>query len=568
MSIFISIASFCDPELIPTIDNLIKNSKNPQNLIFGICLQDQQSVIDNFKYKNDSRFRILKILPENSKGCCWARSEIQKLYKDEKYYLQLDSHHRFVKNWDEVCIKCLEMCDSKKPILSTYLNSYEPGKPIIENSPYYMTCEKFYETYKIRFVPKTIEKNYNKPQLWYLMSGHFIFTYGKWVKQVPYDDLIYFDGEEDLLSVRSWTNGWDIYYPHVYIASHFYTRKNYKRHCEVDKEWWKLNEVAINRMKMILDIIPSDVNFGVYGIGKIRSLKQYEDFSGINFKSRSLNNKKCKIWKYDDGYFVSNNGNWIETNKQGVIFNFKSVKDNIMYDKERDISIKIDDNKAYFSKGLNSKEWTFLMNGRWDNGYKKIGVICLYTPNQTNFAIHSVKNHEYYCNKHGYEYHIYTYNLVDESIPTWNKVLAMKNHILDHDYIFWIDSDAVFTNLDIKIEDIIKKQPKKDLLVARDPFWELNSGVIILKKSQWSINMLNKLWKMEHLPHHQGAEQSQLINLLKNESTDRYHIFPSSEFNQHPNGWKKNYFVLHMMGINYEDREKSFRSINKEFGIE
>ena len=32
MSIFTSIASFCDSELIPTLDNLIENAKNPNSL--------------------------------------------------------------------------------------------------------------------------------------------------------------------------------------------------------------------------------------------------------------------------------------------------------------------------------------------------------------------------------------------------------------------------------------------------------------------------------------------------------------------------------------------------------
>ena len=37
--IFISIASYRDPELIPTIENCIANAKNPRNLVFGISRQ-------------------------------------------------------------------------------------------------------------------------------------------------------------------------------------------------------------------------------------------------------------------------------------------------------------------------------------------------------------------------------------------------------------------------------------------------------------------------------------------------------------------------------------------------
>ncbi len=185
------------------------------------------------------------------------------------------------------------------------------------------------------------------------------------------------------------------------------------------------------------------------------------------------------------------------------------------------------------------------------------------------FSIHSRKNHEFYTSKHNYQYHIYTHSLVDESIPTWNKVVALKNHIKDHDYIVWIDSDLVFTNLDIKIEDIIAKQPKKDLLVCDDiGGWTLNSGVLIIKKTEWSMNMLDKLWNMEHLPHYKGAEQAQLIELLKSESKDRYYIFPRSEFNQHPKEWKQGMFILHMMGYSYEEREKRFKEINKKLNID
>ena len=573
MSIFISICSFCDTELIPTIENLINNAKHPEKLIFGICLQDKQENLNNFKYEKDPRFKIKKVLPEDSKGCCWSRSEIQKFYKDEKYYMQLDSHHRFIKNWDELCIKCLEMCPSKKPILSTYLNMYEPGKPIIINKPYKMTCEKFYDNHKIIFVPQTIRENYSRPQLWYLMSGHFIFTYGNFVQEVPYDYQIYFDGEEDLLSLRAWTNGWDIYYPHTYIGAHYYIRKNAPRHSDFNREWYKLNDISIEKMKKIYGVISNNENFGIYGLGKKRTLEQYEEFTGINFKYKTLNNKPYKLWKYHDGYFLFSNGEWTESTCK-FIYHFEDSKIKtdgiILYDKSRNLSVKLESNKAYFSIGKEPKDWTYLVDGEWSRTYKKIGIVTLYTPNQENFAIHSRKNQEFYANKYDYQYYCYTHSLVDDSIPTWNKVLAMKNHIKDHKYLVWLDSDIVITNLDIKIEDIIKKQPNKDLLICDDinPGWRINSGVIILKNTQWSIDMLDRLWKMEHLSHSQGAEQAQLIKLLEKESKERYHIFHRSEFNSHPKEHKSGNFILHMMGYSYEDRQNNFITWNKKLGIE
>ena len=37
--IFIQIASYRDPELVPTIKNIISQSKYPENITFGICRQ-------------------------------------------------------------------------------------------------------------------------------------------------------------------------------------------------------------------------------------------------------------------------------------------------------------------------------------------------------------------------------------------------------------------------------------------------------------------------------------------------------------------------------------------------
>jgi hypothetical protein len=37
--IFVQIASYRDPQLIPTIKNMLENAKNPQNITIGIARQ-------------------------------------------------------------------------------------------------------------------------------------------------------------------------------------------------------------------------------------------------------------------------------------------------------------------------------------------------------------------------------------------------------------------------------------------------------------------------------------------------------------------------------------------------
>ena len=145
--IFISIASYRDPQLLPTLRDCIANAKNPNNLVFSICWQkDDKESLEEFA--DDKRFKIITIPYQDSKGTCWARSKIQDNYTDEKYYFQLDSHHRFVKDWDEKCIgmvKQLQKKGFKKPLLTGYISSFNPDNDPVERVqiPWKMNFDRF-----------------------------------------------------------------------------------------------------------------------------------------------------------------------------------------------------------------------------------------------------------------------------------------------------------------------------------------------------------------------------------------------------------------------------------------
>src|SRR6478672_7522891 len=100
MTIFISIASYRDPQLVPTIQDCLAKARRPDDLSFGICWQ--RGPEEELPYQDDPRFRIREVDWRESQGACWARSEIMGLYDGQDYFLQLDSHHRFVEGWDEL----------------------------------------------------------------------------------------------------------------------------------------------------------------------------------------------------------------------------------------------------------------------------------------------------------------------------------------------------------------------------------------------------------------------------------------------------------------------------------
>ena len=187
----------------------------------------------------------------------------------------------------------------------------------------------------------------------------------------------------------------------------------------------------------------------------------------------------------------------------------------------------------------------------------------LYTPNVIRYSTISETNISAYARENNYTLYVYhdtTISLKDH--PTWNKPKVLEAHIKHHKYIMWMDSDAIFTDFDKKIEDVIALSSKSILLCSDIGGWKFNAGVQIWKNSDYSKQMLQKWYAMEHIEHMKGGDQAQLITLLKHEKD--YEIFPEETFNTHPKKHKSGMYVLHMMGYSGQNRFDTFTAWNKK----
>ncbi len=298
MKIFIQIASYRDPELIPTINSCLENAKYPENLVFGIC--NQYNPKDDFnigEFENDKRFKILNIPYSESKGVCWARNQVQQLYDEEDYTLQIDSHMRFEKDWDETLIgmiKQLQDIGIPKPLLTGYVSSYDPnndpeGRVRV---PWRMAFDKFIPEGAVFFLPETIPnwEDIDLPVPARFYSAHFCFTLGSFAKEVQHNPDFYFHGEEISIAVRAFTHGYDLFHPHRVVLWHEYTRNGRVKQWDDDKEWWKLNEKShlLNRRLFGMDGELQEGHDGKYGLGNLRTLRDYEKYAGLLFEKRAV----------------------------------------------------------------------------------------------------------------------------------------------------------------------------------------------------------------------------------------------------------------------------------------
>lgn len=296
MSIFISIASYRDPELVRTIRSAIDNATNPNEIYFGVVLQEMPKNEPDLSWVPN--LSIIKMHPSEARGAGFARAKAMSLYNKQDYYLQIDSHTIFEKNWDSVCInefnKAQEIAKNNKIILSGFPQPFHiesNGKiVIVKNSKVqlpYPTRQKPKLNKRNEWTAERVEfsdKDRKNPEISTTVLAGFIFTSGNIVEEVPYDPEISFFGEELCFAVRAWTRGWDIYSPSKVILYHFYSRSGYSKIWKDRKirkvSWFDIEKISKNKQKQVF----CGIEKGKFGLGDYRHIKAYEKMTGIDFK--------------------------------------------------------------------------------------------------------------------------------------------------------------------------------------------------------------------------------------------------------------------------------------------
>ncbi len=294
--IFVSIASYCDPDLPRTLEDCLANAQYPDRLRFGICWQyDEQNPVDVSTFQRDPRFRFLNYRIEESQGGTWARSMAQRFWDGEAYTLQVDSHMKFEPGWDETLIHMIQSYPSEKPLISVNapLFWYDDQGHLHRQTDLGIRTTRVngwraHDGWAPWFdwgTPNTQSPGRNR-----FISGNFVFTLGTWNMEVPQDPDHYYWGEEFNLTVRSFTHGYDFFLPQEIVAWHRMHPIAPRRHWEHGQDVVQAkNRTAYERLHWLLysDDENAHRQLGPYGPGQERSIRDYEIYAGMNFKNKS-----------------------------------------------------------------------------------------------------------------------------------------------------------------------------------------------------------------------------------------------------------------------------------------
>jgi hypothetical protein len=289
--IFVSIVSYRDPELVRTLKSMLDNAKHPENLYTTVVVQDRKAEFPNLDFVPNISYIQMDFT--DALGPCYARKVAMQCYQNEDYFLQLDSHMLFVEDWDVKLIDIFNQAkkECKKPIIT----HYPPGFEVLKDGRIrYDESQKNTDRLKvIRDNVKVLrgwrsgwEGPRDKPAETHIIAAGFMFGDGQIVKELPYDERIFFVGEEITYSLRAYTRGYRFFAPQIPICYHFNGRHGYPKFWNKGDDaqrpikWGSLERSSRATVHKIL----TGIEKGTFGSANDKLAQEYQKLIGINFE--------------------------------------------------------------------------------------------------------------------------------------------------------------------------------------------------------------------------------------------------------------------------------------------
>lgn len=361
-SIFVSIASYRDVTCGATLKKAYERAKFPEKISVGIvqqncdspdkcytgtgwaetrrwvprigpdpdCARDFCESALGKKHCDAGRVRILRLDEIDALGPFFTRFVNSKLWRGENFYMQIDAHTDFRSGWD-VSLDAQMKATKSYPmsIISNYPIGGSPTdtqawkelkNPTMPDDgfPPSCLCGCSFETVGARMDRYTVrlgqtgrhyKKELGRPRRSLFVAAGFFIAHGSIVDNVGFDPFLpyLFMGEELALSVRFYTNGYDIYGPSVEVLRHEYIRKESPKFWESVGHVYSnggmhndLTDIIVQRVQFLVKfpeaasddkIVPQNLLTRIdrFGVGTVRTVDQFVKLSEMDLKEKTQN---------------------------------------------------------------------------------------------------------------------------------------------------------------------------------------------------------------------------------------------------------------------------------------
>lgn len=331
-TIYITIASYRDPECPITIDSIFTRAKYPHRLRVAVIDQrmdsDMRCIVpeipceqqpDQVLCKYSAQIESLEMDARLGIGPVFARHLGMRHYRGEYFAMQVDAHVRFVEHWDDSLVKQWHSANNEMCVLSTYLSdlnnsidpathkAIRPGRPIMCATDY--EGQGKYKHLRHGQQPEGPAMIHGQPTLHPFWAAGFSFARGHFVVQVPYDQYLpmIFQGEEISIGLRGFTFGYDYYTPEKSVCFHMYAMLENKAKRDKVPHFWEntatYKAAGVKAMQRLNGIIgmgdPADdydhAEEKLYSLGHVRHKEKFFKTFGIHTETQTVEHHLCQF---------------------------------------------------------------------------------------------------------------------------------------------------------------------------------------------------------------------------------------------------------------------------------
>jgi hypothetical protein len=194
----------------------------------------------------------------------------------------------------------------------------------------------------------------------------------------------------------------------------------------------------------------------------------------------------------------------------------------------------------------------------------KVCVLMFYDDAIKDYAEINHKINKKYCDKHNIDLIVSGEKKHTTRHPAWERYPLILDNIRNYNYVIWIDADAFFYHDSNNITDIIYDNIDKNFIFSKDKTDNINTGVMIIKNTNYSIDFINilahdhELYNKNSMPEwwDQGVlndmYEKNVLNIKENSVILDFGVL--QHFKEHDISKNKKPYILHGAGMSKDER--------------
>ncbi len=308
--VFVAIPCWRDPFVYETIKSAYEHAFDKDSLAFGVFFQgypeDDWMISDIHEKLPGVDIRIKTVHGDDAPDflCQIKRTITDELMADEEYYMQVDSHTKFRRNWD-IMLKA-ELLIANRIFGKSVINSQtvyfdhwsdkflnDPLTSYADPAEWRSIADTLNFPYPISLNGRVSQKPLNTMIREKFYNGNMVFAHRDYLKDAPFPWEMAQCFEQQMSMLRAWTAGYEVVSPiHAYTNNFNYWKPEgvqgdpYVRHIR-----WDRPEQEVRILQANLDsyekynsiFTDPEVTYNEeFGAMKERTIEEYIDFIKYN----------------------------------------------------------------------------------------------------------------------------------------------------------------------------------------------------------------------------------------------------------------------------------------------